>query len=250
MKVDAADAVNAISSGQRDKRDQENSPDGDMAEGGAAFQDDFILFGIPEHDLTPEVRAAISRLIGDVETLTLQLGRAQAQIAELEKLADHDALVPVLNRRAFMRELNRQIALANRYGHPVSILYFDVDNMKRINDRLTHAAGDAALLAVGDALTRYSRSFDLVARLGGDEFGLILPHTDQQHAEDMAKRLAEAVARKEPQINGTTIPLTVSYGAYGLTQGDDAEGALAHADRLMYAFKKQRHLKDGGAVRQ
>ena len=91
-----------------------------------------------------------------------ELAEARTQIAQLERLADEDALTPIANRRAFVRELTRMIAFTNRYGVPSSVVYFDVNGMKQINDNHGHPAGDAALRQVAKVLLDNVRSSDIV----------------------------------------------------------------------------------------
>ena len=92
--------------------------------------------GIPEGDLTPKVRAAIEMLMAEVQRLRVDIDQAQQRVGYLEKLADEDSLVPVANRRAFVRELGRIVAYAERYGTESSVLYFDINSFKdqRIRD--------------------------------------------------------------------------------------------------------------------
>ena len=85
-------------------------------------------------------------------------------------LADEDSLLPVINRRAFVRELSRAMSFAQRYTQPSSLAFFDVNNMKTINDELGHAAGDAALMHVAEMLLEHVRHSDVVGRLGGDQW--------------------------------------------------------------------------------
>src|SRR5579875_145629 len=114
----------------------------------------------------------------------------RARLAEAERLADHDALIPVLNRRAFSRELARTIAYCERYGAAASLVFFDLDGFKAVNDAHGHAAGDAALRAVAEVLTANVRDSDLVGRLGGDEFGVILAQANREVATIKAAALA------------------------------------------------------------
>jgi PleD family two-component response regulator len=96
-----------------------------------AMRDDArSIMGIPEDQLTPNVRMAIMGLLRDVDQLRDEVEEGRAQIRRLEKLADQDALVPVANRRAFMRELSRMISYAERYRIPSSLLYFDINDLK------------------------------------------------------------------------------------------------------------------------
>src|SRR5690242_14568391 len=95
------------------------------------------------------------------------LAQAGAQVAPPAGPADRAALTPLLNRRAFLRELHRIRTFSQRYGAPASLVYFDLDGFKSVNDRYGHAAGDAALQAVAERLLANVRESDLVGRMGG-----------------------------------------------------------------------------------
>jgi diguanylate cyclase (GGDEF)-like protein len=196
------------------------------------------LLGLPEHELTPCVRSALGHLIEEMAGLRQELGSTQSRLAELERLADEDALAPISNRRAFLRDLARMIAYVGRYGTACSLLYFDVNGLKAINDTYGHAAGDAALIHVAEVLLSNTRSSDVVGRLGGDEFGVLLPRADEIAAINKAHSLAAALARGAFRWEGEAIPISVAYGAHGLVPTEDAQTALAAADRAMYRQKR------------
>src|ERR1700712_1291455 len=134
------------------------------------------VLGIPEAEFTPRVRDAIMGLMGEVDNLRRELSQTRARLDEAEKTADQDHLLPLLNRRAFVRELTRYIAFSGRYNTPASLIYFDMNHLKRINDTYGHAAGDAALKHFAETLLGHVRDSDCVGRLGGDEFGVLLTH--------------------------------------------------------------------------
>jgi diguanylate cyclase (GGDEF)-like protein len=188
--------------------------------------------------LTPTVRVALRDLIEAVAGLRHELAATQGRIAELERLADEDSLAPISNRRAFLRDLTRAISYIERYGTPCSLLYFDVNGLKAINDASGHAAGDAALIHVAGVLSTNTRNSDIVGRLGGDEFGVLLARAEQAAALSKARRLAEAVAVSEFRWEGARVPISVAYGTHPLTPGEEAQMALATADRAMYRQKK------------
>jgi diguanylate cyclase (GGDEF)-like protein len=203
-------------------------------------EDAVDLLGLPGQDLTPRVRAALRQLIEEILGLRSQLAVMQTRVTELERLADEDALVPIRNRRAFLRDLARTIGDVERYGTPYGLLYFDVDGLKAINDRFGHGAGDAALVHVAGVLTRNTRRSDVVGRRGGDEFGVLLARADQAVTLHKARCLAEAIAASDFRWEGASIPLSVAYGTYRLPAGRDAQTALAAADRAMYRHKRNR----------
>ena len=197
------------------------------------------FLGIPEGELTPNVRTAMMKLMKDVDRLRGELDRTHSRLEQLEHLADQDSLVPAANRRAFVRELSRIMSFAKRYGAPSSVLYFDLNGMKQINDTHGHAAGDAALLHVATTLVGNVRESDIVGRLGGDEFGVILAHTDHQTADEKAASLATAIAATPLVWAGTEIPLTVAHGIHHFEPGEDISTVLANADKAMYANKQK-----------
>lgn len=199
--------------------------------------------GIPEAELTPKVRVAIEMLMAEVQRLRVDIDQAQKRVGYLEKLADEDTLVPVANRRAFVRELGRIVAYAERYGTESSVLYFDINGFKRINDTHGHAAGDAALRQVGGLLLENIRESDIVGRLGGDEFGVILAQADSQTAVEKAATLANAVESQPFVWEGHNIAIRVAYGIYSFSGQENAGEALARADKAMYLDKQSRSKK-------
>jgi diguanylate cyclase (GGDEF)-like protein len=196
------------------------------------------VLGIPEAEFTPRVRDAIMGLMSEVDSLRRELSQTRARLDEVEKAADQDHLLPLLNRRAFVRELTRYIAFSGRYNTPASLIYFDMNHLKKINDTHGHAAGDAALRHFAETLLNHVRDSDCVGRLGGDEFGVLLTHADQTNALKKADVLADALRGSPTLWNGTEIPVSFSYGAFELKPGDNADIAMARADEAMYAQKK------------
>jgi len=196
------------------------------------------VLGVPEDELTPKVRAAFAQLMEEVDRLRGELEEARKRVGYLEELADQDALVPVANRRAFVRELSRAMSFVERYGTPHSVLFFDVNGLKQINDTLGHAAGDSTLTHVAKILLEHVRESDLVGRLGGDEFGVLLAQADQEVAHEKAEHLAEAIRTSPLMWDGHPIQVSLSYGAHMLSVGDDPQSALSSADKRMYAHKR------------
>lgn len=210
----------------------------DPAGAGANPADSLTVLGIPESELTPKIRAAVDRLIRDVKRLRLDLERAKERALHWETLADQDALTSGLNRRAFIRELSRMLAFAERYQAPSSLVYFDVDGMKRINDGFGHAAGDAALRHVATLLMENVRSFDVVGRLGGDEFAVILALVDGEGALAKARSLAKAIESRPAAWNGSGLDVRVSFGVNTFSGRECVDEALHAADRAMYKRKR------------
>jgi len=196
------------------------------------------VLGIPEAEFTPKVRDAIMGLMNEVDTLRRELAQTRTRLDEAEKTADQDAMLPLLNRRAFVRELTRTIAVTGRYNTPASLIYFDLNHLKKTNDTYGHAAGDAVLAHFADVLVAHVRDSDCVGRLGGDEFGVLLSHADQDRALKKADVLATALKDSPTQWNGHSIPVSFAYGAFELKSDDNPDVAMARADQAMYVQKK------------
>jgi diguanylate cyclase (GGDEF)-like protein len=204
-----------------------------------AIADTASVSGIPESEFTPRVREALIALMAEVDRLRDELRKSQARIEYLERLVDQDTLVPVNNRRAFVRELTRQLSFSERYAEPSSLVFIDLNGFKEINDTHGHACGDAALKQIGDVLNRNLRSSDYVGRLGGDEFGVILVQADEARATEKANQLLQAIRGTPLPWEGKDIPLDASIGVYTFRSGEDAIAAIAAADAAMYAAKKK-----------
>jgi diguanylate cyclase (GGDEF)-like protein len=179
----------------------------------------------------------VLRLTQEVEALRQELRAMARRVAEAERLADHDVLTPLLNRRAFVREVQRAIALTRRYDTPASVIYFDLDDFKGVNDRHGHAAGDALLIAVAERLLTHVREADAVGRIGGDEFAVLLQHADLTAAQAKATALAEAISTSAVDASGAAIHVSATWGARQIGAVDSAEQALSEADAAMYLRK-------------
>ena len=183
------------------------------------------------HDSGIDANAEIARLRGLVAKL-------EVRCAELDRLAHLDSLVPLPNRRGFIRQLDLGIARVERYGEPAAMLFVDLDGLKMINDCFGHDAGDRALGHVATLLVAGVRQSDCVGRLGGDEFGVLLDHSDERNAADTAERLVDAVAGELFEVDGVAVPLSVAIGMTMIEAGDTAAAVLARADQAMYLGKE------------
>ena len=210
------------------------------AEAAATTGDQASIFGIPEQELTPKVRQAIMMLMAEVDRQRREIEQARKRLEELERDVNIDPLVPVFNRRAFVREMGRLMSFAARYQIGASLIYFDLNHFKEINDLHGHGAGDAALMHVGHLLTSNVRESDIVGRLGGDEFAILLASANEEVAQRKAESLAHLLATTPLNYDGQQIALTAAFGVYTFKPGEDAATALAQADRAMFQHKKQK----------
>lgn len=207
------------------------------AAGAQASRDSASIMGVPEAELTPNVQRALLSLMGEVDQLRKETEALRAKIRDLESLADHDVFLPVLNRRAFLREVSKALALAERHDAPSALLYMDLNGFKKINDTHGHAAGDTALRQVAELIAAHVRETDAVGRLGGDEFGVVLTLTPAAAAERKAEELAETIANTSIMHEGVELRLGAAWGVRALDGDVDVETAMAEADAAMYARK-------------
>jgi len=237
MKVGGTTKITGVGPLRRSERKT-----GDKASGASAprnVEDTVSVLGIPPEEMTPKVRNAIMQLVEEVNRLREELASAKQRLDEVETLADEDALVPATNRRAFVRELNRVISFCERYGAPCSMLYFDLNDLKKINDEYGHAAGDAALKHFTEILRHNVRESDVIGRIGGDEFAVILLNSDEEASRAKAQALHQRLESSPLHWDGTDIYLNAAHGVFAFRPGVDANQAMAEADKAMYAEKRR-----------
>ena len=155
-------------------------------------------------------------------------------MAEVERLANEDGLTGLANRRVFETALAREVARSRRTHEPLSLVVFDVDHFKRVNDTRGHQAGDDVLRRVARVLAAGARDVDLVARYGGEEFTVILPSCTLDDAVGVAERMRAGMA-SDPCLAGVT--LSAGVAALPVNAGDE-DGLIAAADEAMYASKR------------
>ncbi|HYF22844.1 MAG TPA: GGDEF domain-containing protein [Caulobacteraceae bacterium] len=186
------------------------------------------------HPTPPEAPAA------EAARLRAEVAALKAEVERLKALADHDTLTPVLNRRAFVRELSRAMASSRRYGTPAALLYLDLDGFKGVNDGFGHAAGDMALKRVAELLVANLREEDVVGRMGGDEFAVLLQRADLDAARAKAQALATLLEGDLFEWEGERVRLGGSFGVRAFAGQPDAEAWLAEADAAMFVRKRGR----------
>jgi diguanylate cyclase (GGDEF)-like protein len=131
-----------------------------------------------------------------LQSITFFLMATRKLQSEMQKMATLDALTGVMNRRAMMESATTIINIAKRKGQPISLIFFDLDKFKDINDTVGHRGGDVVLCHFADLMKCQKRESDILARLGGEEFALILPDTDNKQALVVAKRIHAALNSK------------------------------------------------------
>jgi len=153
---------------------------------------------------------------------------------QLEELARRDPLTDLYNPRALHENLKRDLAHAKRRGRPLSLMYFDIDDFKLVNDSRGHQAGDEVLKAVAGVLRRTCREEDLPCRYGGDEFCVVVVDGDLASAESLSQRFIAALGEELPGIT-----VSIGLAQAGPDHYGTADDLIGRADRLMYEAKKQ-----------
>jgi diguanylate cyclase (GGDEF)-like protein len=174
--------------------------------------------------------------VGDAEACIIVWLHCVAREAALFEQAVRDPLTGVYNRRYFNDALARHL-VTSKAGRPLSCAYFDLDEFKPINDRLGHAAGDAALLAFVETIKSQLRAVDVLARLGGDEFAVLFVNCDTEVAASAIQRIRAILDRDGWTYDGQSRPLRFSSGLAACLSDDDVESLLARTDKAVYAAK-------------
>jgi diguanylate cyclase (GGDEF)-like protein/PAS domain S-box-containing protein len=156
--------------------------------------------------------------------------------SELLERAQTDSLTGLFNRRHFEEEAERQLDFLQRYGYGGAVFLLDVDDFKKVNDELGHAAGDDAIRAVGDAISARIRKSDTAGRIGGDEFAILFPGVGEEDAGMLAAEILEEV-RGRP-LAGRRLACSVGVALFEAGAAPDLAGLLETADRAMYTAKQ------------
>ena len=151
----------------------------------------------------------------------------------LEVLAIRDTLTNIGNRRFFHQKLDEQILLSQRYNNPFSLIIFNIDFFKKVNDNYGHDIGDKVLVEYARFISSMLRDTDIFCRIGGEEFIVILPNTTKDKAYLLAQKLRENV-----QKHKVVLPITMSFGVAGYEKGDDATSLYKRVDIALYKAKE------------
>lgn len=169
-----------------------------------------------------------------INRLRLDLAEKQSHSVLWRNLALVDPLTGLYNRRFAERTIRAEIARAQRKGYALTLVLFDLDNFKLVNDRFGHAAGDAVLKEFANRLTKAVREADTAARLGGDEFMLLLTECDTSQVQSVLQRLKSI----EVTMAGQRIPIDFSVGWKEYEQDDSLQDLMIAADKALYLNKQ------------
>ena len=169
-------------------------------------------------------------------TVALLMAALAVALRKEQTLSRTDALTGLKNRRAFVEDANIVLSRCRRHAHPVSLAFIDLDDFKRVNDSLGHAAGDDCLRKCGEVIRESMRAGDIAARLGGDEFVIFLPETTARQAAASMERIRKAIGSS---VQCCAVGVTVSIGVvFDATARLDIEDLLRRADSQMYRVKR------------
>jgi diguanylate cyclase (GGDEF)-like protein len=158
---------------------------------------------------------------------------------EIEQKAIIDSLTGAYNKKEILEQLKRFLMIYLRYNqNSFSVVMFDIDFFKRVNDTYGHLAGDYVLKELGVIIRKLIRNSDIFGRFGGEEFLLILPETKIVGALRLAERLRKAVENHDFIFNGQKIPITISLGVTSVSKTDSVESLLERCDIALYEAKK------------
>lgn len=151
---------------------------------------------------------------------------------ELEHTNITDPLTKIRNRYYYNEQIKKESSNANRYFYPLSLIVFDIDYFKKINDSYGHDIGDDVLVEYTRLISSHLRNGDIFCRIGGEEFTLILPHTDRASAYKIAEKLRMMV-----RMHKKIVPITMSFGVVEFAKGEELEHLFKRADEALYSAK-------------
>ncbi|WP_456403039.1 GGDEF domain-containing protein [Persephonella sp.] len=196
--------------------------------------DKFGIVPIPYEPI--EIRQAISAYIVVMVLAYIFETALLSSYEKIKKLATTDPLTGAFNRYKLFKKLEEEIERANRYGNPLSILMFDIDNFKSINDTYGHNVGDLVLKVTINEIKRHLRKTDIIGRFGGEEFLIILPETDLKGAEKIAEKLRDIISDMKTE----GIPeITVSIGVAEYKSGEESSDFIKKVDVALYTAKRK-----------
>jgi diguanylate cyclase (GGDEF)-like protein len=191
-----------------------------------------------------ELSQANEELLKEISTRKETEAALRKSREELRRLAMTDALTGLFNRRHFNRVAEEEISRTLRYQHPLSVMVFDLDFFKRVNDNFGHSSGDRVLVMIARITREVLRTTEVAARYGGEEFIVLLPETPASAAAVVAERLRGKIEEAELQSERGPIAVTASFGVSDALHRSDAKPEeqvlsefISSADRAMYASK-------------
>ena len=187
------------------------------------------------HDQTPmqETQYKLKKKIDEINSLKAELER---YVKKIEQLSITDSLTKIYNRSKFESSLEYEIERARRYGTPLSLIMFDIDHFKSINDTYGHLIGDSVLVEIAQIVKNNIRSTDIFARWGGEEFVILAPNINKDQAKILAEKIRKLIARHQFKY---VDHVTVSLGVTEFLPTDTKESFLKRTDDALYLAKRK-----------
>ena len=206
---------------------------------GSRFWGSMLISPLPKPALGSEVLPLLDDETEPMYSLIMRDISERREASEQHRLATAcDHLTGIANRRAFFEAAEREIARRKKSPRPLSLVLFDADHFKAVNDTYGHPAGDAVLCHLAKLLMSTFRQVDVVARVGGEEFAVLLPSTDLQTALKIANRLRENVESQVVEVDGVKIRFTVSGGVASMDENTSSlDAVMKLADKALYQAK-------------
>ena len=183
---------------------------------------------------------AVCVTISDVTHVSIVQREREEAVAKLQEYADRDGLTGIANRRYFEGRLRDEYTRWQRYGGDMSVLLFDLDHFKKINDQFGHVVGDTVLREMAQRVAQVVRLQDTFGRFGGEEFALLLPCTPLEDAMQVAEKIRHAIGDLPVDVQGVCVPVTASVGGAAARVGvPNYDVLINEADAALYSAKRQ-----------
>ncbi len=194
------------------------------------------LYFIEQNQLLKEGNVTLEKIISrKAQELQQKNVLLEKKISEIELISNTDTLTKVANRKMFEKALSKEVSRANRYNHALSLVIFDLDYFKEINDNFGHKIGDELLCKLSKLIINNIRDIDLLARWGGDEFVMILPEISQQEAHQTCEKLRLLISEQQ-LIKG--IDISCSFGVSQYLFGETLDELFQRVDKLLFFSKE------------
>jgi len=199
----------------------------------------YVQGGDPIADFTVNPALYFYMLFGTASVFACFGAYVGSQESWLKESSWRDHLTSLYNLRYFREQLDLQLAQCARDKTPLTLIYFDIDHFKKVNDTHGHAAGDIVLIKLSKTISRILRRNELFSRIGGEEFAILLPGSPKDTGARLAERIRKIIEDYAIPINGTTsLSITISAGVVETQENESAAALIERADSAMYQAKK------------
>jgi len=186
-----------------------------------------------------ETQQQLDVLAHKIKDLELESSNLKLQLKTARSHALRDPLTDLPNRLAYEERMKAELDRWERYQSPLSLMVWDIDYFKKINDRFGHKTGDNALIIIAKQLSDHCRKTDFICRFGGEEFIMLMPDTDKLAALKPANQLRQLIEKSNFNLNGSSLSITISCGITEFAHGDTGDTAFERADQALYQAKQK-----------